>query len=126
LLARLHWWKLQPMDHAITCPQPRGQDHRLELATSRGKVKLRCPPQTTYWLLAEPGRQYLVYARGVTADLSIDIAPAMSGYSAQLYNPRTGDMTTSDCDIEPDSLRWKPPDERDWVLWVTDRETIIK
>jgi hypothetical protein len=124
--AGLQWWKLEPRDDAIHCPQPRSQDHRLELVTSTGKVKLRCPPQTTYWLLAEPGRHYLLYARGVTSDMSIDIAPAISGYSAQLYNPRTGDLTTSDCNIEPDSLRWTPPDEQDWVLQVTNCEAIVK
>ncbi|MBN1465479.1 DUF4038 domain-containing protein [candidate division KSB1 bacterium] len=126
LLARLHWWKLQPIDEAISCPQPRGQDHRLEFATSTGKVKLRCPPQTTYWLLAEPGRHYLLYARGVTKEMTIDLVPSTNGYRAQLYDPRTGDLTKVDRGLEPASLRWTPPDEQDWVLWVTDRETIIK
>jgi hypothetical protein len=106
----LDWWKLEPHDAWITCATPRGKDGR-----QLGRL---APPATTYWLLAEPGRRYLAYARGVTDELLIHLGPkGASQYRAQLLNPRSGALKQIGGKHElTDTFEWVPPTKQDWVL----------
>jgi hypothetical protein len=106
----INWWKLEPHDEWLTCDAPRGKDGK-EL----GRL---APPTTTYWLLAEPGREYVAYARGMKEELTLQLGPSASGdYSIRLYNPRTGEMKSIVNEIRPiEKYAWTPPDSKDWVL----------
>jgi hypothetical protein len=68
-------------------------------------------------LLAEPGRQYVAYARGVKEELTLQLGPSAAGdYSIRWYNPRTGQMTSIGTEALNESYTWTPPDSNDWVL----------
>jgi hypothetical protein len=110
LFTQLDWWKLQPRDDLLSCPVPRGQDGR-ELGRS-------VPPATTYWLLADPGKDYLVYARGVSRALTIQLEPGDSDeYRVRLFNPRSGgfQQVTNQRKLKTTRV-WTPPTVEDWVL----------
>ncbi len=48
----------------LCCAQPRGKDRRVKVRMSPSYTRtVRRPPRTAYWLLAEPGRHYILYAR---------------------------------------------------------------
>jgi hypothetical protein len=113
LFAGLKWWKLVPRDQWITCNTPRGKDGK--------HLGRTAPPATTYWLLAEPGRQYLAYARGLDAPLKLNLGPnAVGEYRVKLYNPRSGEITPlGEKRKLQDTFTWTPPDKNDWVLWLT-------
>lgn len=112
------WWGLEPSDGQVSCATPRDKDGR-EL----GRL---APPATTYWMLADPGTCYLVYARGLRDQLSIQLGPDHgSQYEAELVNLRTGRRTPASLD-EPARdgvVKWTPPDRRDWVLRLSKSES---
>jgi hypothetical protein len=103
------WWQPEPHDEWLTSAVVRGRD--------RKELGHRAPPATTYWLLAEPGRQYVAYARGVKEELTLQLGPSAAGdYSIRWYNPRTGQMTSIGTEALNESYTWTPPDSNDWVL----------
>ena len=108
--SKIEWWRLTPKDDWLTCKTSPGKDTR-EL----GKL---APPITTYWLLAEPRKQYIVYARGITKALTIDLGQEAEGrYTMDVFNPRTGATETLDTKLKLDKkYEWTPPDDQDWVL----------
>ena len=110
LFAKLDWWKLTPHDEWLTCKTPRGKDGR-----QRGRT---APPAATYWLLAEPGRCYLAYARGVTAELRLELGPNARGeYRARLHDPRTGaTWPIGGKHALKNTFTWTPPNSDDWVV----------
>jgi hypothetical protein len=110
---RTKWWRLRPRDEWLTCRQHRGDDGK-EL----GRL---APPRTTYWLLAEPGQQYIAYARGLIERLRFQLGKATEGaFAAHLFNPRSGEFKQIGSAIRlSDSYDWLPPDENDWVLQLT-------
>ena len=57
------WWKLKPHDELLTCETPRGKEGK--------EFNQTVPPATTYWCLAEPGKQYIVYARGLKTPVTL-------------------------------------------------------
>ena len=89
---------------------PRGKDRR--------QLGRTAPPRTTYWLLAEPGRCYLAYARGLADELKLKLGPNAEGeYRARLYDPRSGSIQPVGGRHElKDTFTWTPPDSDDWVL----------
>jgi len=110
LFLELDWWKLRPQDELLSCSVPRGKDGR--------QLGRTAPPATTYWMLADSGRNYLVYARGLTAELTVKLGPnAADEYRARLFNPRTDDMRPIDDKREvKTAFAWPPPSADDWVL----------
>ena len=116
-LSELEWWKLQPQDDWISSSTPRSSDRNVRL----GSRTLLAPPETTYWLLAEPPKQYVAYVRGLKDNVTIDLGPADTGIGkARLLNPRTGE--TEDIDsktVGQNKFEWSPPDTRDWVLHLS-------
>jgi hypothetical protein len=119
--SELKWWKLQPYDDWISSKIPRSSDQQVRVGLNTGsKRTLRCPPRTTYWLLTEPGKQYVAYMRGLTNKVNIEFGPGPVTVSKVfLFNPRT-DQTSSiieDASLT-DSFEWLPPDSEDWVLLI--------
>lgn len=113
----LDWWKLEPRDDRLTSSTPRGEDGtHLDRTT---------PPSTIYWMLAQPGKHYIAYARGLGDELTIDLgANAGGGYRVRLFNPRTGAVrTVAEHEEIESAFTWTPPDADDWILHLSRRET---
>ncbi len=104
---QLDYWTLEPHDELLRCGTSRGKDGKESGHTA--------PPQTTYWCLAEPGRQYVLYARGVTQPVELALDKPTPALSATLFNPRTGE-TKSLGHTEGERYSFTPPDEHDWVV----------
>jgi hypothetical protein len=106
LFSGLEWWKLSPHDELLICETPRGSEGR--------EFSRIVPPATTYWCLAEPGKQYVVSFRGLSAPLRLKLAGG-GPLQATLLNPRTGERSN----IAPTSgeeYNIRPPDDQDWVV----------
>jgi hypothetical protein len=68
--------------------------------------------------LAEPGRDYLVYAPSggkFTVDLS---AGAGEGFAAEWFNPRNGKAKQREIVVPTGRTSFRCPDGQDWVLWL--------
>lgn len=113
------WWRLEPHDELITAREPRGEDRAVELPRASRRSRVRIPPATTYWALADPGRAYVAYVRGLSGPTSISLGRGAGGqYRLRQFDPRTGrseDLGTRKAD---DTIRYEAPDERDWVLVI--------
>ena len=106
------WWQLLPQDEWVTCAQPRGQDRILE-----GQV---APPEVTYWCLADPvGKVQIIYVRGVHTPLRIQHFFEAGTLRAQVFDLRSGAVSSGKVTTAAGGLSWTPPDERDWVLALT-------
>ncbi len=107
------YWKLVSHDELLICKTPRADDSR-----HLGRLS---PPSTTYWLLAETGRQYVLYVRGLNGKITFDLKKNNFGrFNIRLFNPCTGEIKTIGEAIELNSsYTWTPPDNNDWVLYFT-------
>jgi len=103
------WWKLQPHDDLLACETPRGKEGK--------EFERLTPPATTYWCLADPGRQYLIYARGLSAAVKVDLKAGP--LSAMQFNPRTGERKDLGSNSGKEIFEFRPPDEQDWVVLLT-------
>jgi hypothetical protein len=110
LFTGLHWWTLEPHDELLLCQTPRGRD--------RSHLNRVAPPETTYWCLAEPGRTYVLYVRGLSEPVGLALASPGGGLGARQWNPRTGEFTA--IQFKPDNGRFSyhPPDAQDWLVVV--------
>jgi hypothetical protein len=117
LFTTLEWWKLAPADDRITCSVARSDDRTRRVNRNGRTVSVAAPPKKVYWLLADAGRTYVAYVRGVEAELTIAVDPGT--YSVRQYNPRTGDLTLRETRNAVNSIPYQPPDGQDWVLLLT-------
>ncbi len=108
----IEYWKLKPADSLLSCNTPRGKDDR--------HLNKITPPAITYWLLSEPGKQYVVYARGISEKITVTIDKASeTEFLVRLFNPRTGESTTlKEHTVIKGKYDWTPPDKNDWVLYI--------
>jgi hypothetical protein len=114
-LSELDWWKLQPHDDWITSATPRSSDGNVRL----GSRTLLCPPKTTYWLLAEPGKRYVAYVRGLMGKVAIKLDSEATGVlKARLLDPRTSQAKPVEVKTVDGRCEWSPPDAQDWVLYL--------
>lgn len=118
----LEWWKLQPHDDWISSSTPRSSDRQVRIGPkTAGGQTLLYPPETTYWLLAEPGKQYMAYIRGITKKVTIEFGPgAVSVTKALQFNPRTGETMSISKNSQSERFEWLPPDTKDWVLLLSN------
>ncbi len=113
--AGISWWALNPADAMLTSREPREGDRTLVIEGAR-RVTIVRPPARTYWMLADAGETYVVYARGLRNSIRVDFAARARRYRARLLDPRTGEFTALG-EIGPIAEHaWQPPDEQDWVL----------
>lgn len=108
----LDWKSLEPADELVTADMPRGKDRR--------ELGQLAPPATTYWCLAEPGEAYVVYARGLKDGTPIRLRLDRGKYATELFDPRTGERHEAVVRGDEAARLWLPPDERDWVLVLTN------
>ncbi len=123
--AGLEWWTLQPMDELISSPQPRSEERNVQVRMSPTHTrKVRRPALITYWLLADPGEQYILYARGVSQEITLSFGDqANSWYAAQLFNPQTGERKQVKAPPQQDNaLIWTPPSDQDWILHLVSEK----
>lgn len=105
------WWRLEPHDGLLSCGTPRGNDRR-----DLGRT---APPAATYWCLAEPGRQYVAYMRGVERAVTLDVGETGEDCRVRQFDPRAGTFRVLELAPVNGRLEFRPPDKRDWVLEVT-------
>jgi Protein of unknown function (DUF4038)/Domain of unknown function (DUF5060) len=107
----LPWWKLNPHDELLTCQTPRGRDGK--------EFNRTVPPAEAYWCLAQPGQQYIVYARGLNVPLTLAIEPSAEPLTAMQFDPRTGERKSLGTVAGPSQFEFRPPDPQDWILLLT-------
>lgn len=113
----LEYWKLEPHEDLISCATPRGADRKERDETGPRPLNLIRAPAAAYWCLAEPGRSYAVYVRGVREPVWLRVTGAMR-WNARRFDPRTGEMETLRLGVGPRGVQLRAPDERDWVFVV--------
>jgi hypothetical protein len=106
--APLPWWKLKSHDELLACEAPRGEEGK--------EFERTIPPATTYWCLAEPGRQYVVYARGLTTPVKLALEASSGPLTAVQLNPRSGERKELGAISSRDRFEFRPPDAEDWVV----------
>lgn len=109
LFTGLAWWTLEPRDELVTAGVRRGSDGK--------HLERLAPPEATYWALATPGQQYIVYVRGRAETVSIHLENGRE-LRARQFDPRAGSFS----ELPPPAAgpyRYKPPDRQDWVVVVT-------
>jgi hypothetical protein len=108
VFAPLAWWKLAPHDELLSCPTPRGADGKERNQT--------VPPAVTYWCLAEPGQQYVVYARGLKEPVTLALGGGQTALARTLIDPRTGVRQALGVVVAREQFEFRPPDQEDWVV----------
>ena len=109
LFEAVEWWKLVPADPLVSSAAPRQGDRSY---TVRNRAR---PPVATYWAMADPGRTYLLYTRGVTEPVELE-AVCWPGLQVRLFNPRTGKFTAAGSHEGWAPFVFQPPDKQDWVV----------
>lgn len=105
IFGELPWPQLAPHDELLACPTPRGAEGK--------EFGRTIPPPTAYWCLADPGKSYLVYFRGLKTPLTLTL-PKDTPLPATQINPRTGERLALGRAIDRFEIR--PPDDQDWVI----------
>jgi hypothetical protein len=102
-------------------------DQRIAYANSKGIVvglavawadKRKQEPFA--WCLAQPGKQYVLYARGL-AD-SMELTLEGGHYTARQFNPRTGEFTDLSKPNGAMPFHYRPPDQQDWVVLLQEEK----
>lgn len=106
----LQWWKLQPHDALLSSESSRGTEGK--------EFNQTVPPAATYWCLAEPGRQYIVYCRGLKTPVKLALDSASGPFSAMQFDPRSGERKDLGPVLSCDRFEFQPPDEQDWIVLV--------
>jgi len=106
----IDWWKLEPHDELLTSNIPRGKEDK-----QYGKI---VPPSKTYWLLSEPDKHFILYARGLNDIITLNTKSGLSAiFSIHLFNPRNGQIKLISANQKLENeFKWLPPDDNDWVL----------
>ncbi|MCI0722172.1 MAG: DUF4038 domain-containing protein [Acidobacteria bacterium] len=110
LFTGMEYWKLEPHDELIRCNTPRG--------TEAKEFKRTIPPPATYWCLAQPGKQYVLYVRGLSDSMELTLGGG--NYTARQFNPRTGEFTALSKPNGAAPFYYRPPDQQDWVVLLEE------
>jgi hypothetical protein len=106
IFTSLEWWKLEPADKTLVYSAPREKDGR--------ELNQIAPPKLTYWCLSEPGRQYVLYVRGVARPIIMPVKG--DGFKVQEWNPRTGKSRNIRLQLVREGFKYHPSDAQDWVV----------
>jgi hypothetical protein len=110
IFSGLQWWKLEPHDELLSCDTPRGSEGK--------EFNHTVPPASTYWCLAESGKKYLAYFRGLDKPLTLRLQPDTSEWMAIRIDPRTGERTEVEGTVGS-QFEFHPPDKQDWLILLT-------
>lgn len=107
LFRAIAWWRLGPRDDLVRCSVERGPERTLDGQPA--------PPHATYWCLAEPGEQYLLYVRGLAVPVELSLDAETATYAVRQFDPRDGTFQPLGTKVLS-SLTYLPPDESDWIV----------
>jgi hypothetical protein len=117
LFTDLDWWRLEPRDDLVSASVKRGEDRRIEHESYTRP--LLAPPEVTYWALAEEGRQYVCYVRGVSGKVMLSLGQGTGRtYQLRQFDPRTGEYREIGIQKRGDRIEYIPPNAWDWVLVI--------
>ncbi|HUT89488.1 MAG TPA: hypothetical protein VMY37_08330 [Thermoguttaceae bacterium] len=102
----------------VVLTEPDGKTTRsTPLFWDGGKTRsLTQPPAATYGCLAESGRRYVVYGRGLKKPVELSLKASSGSLSARQFDPRTGESKTVVPRVADNRLTYQPPGDRDCVL----------
>jgi hypothetical protein len=113
----LEYWKLEPHDELLTCATPRSAGRYRKVEVNDRQRTMNQTSATTYWCLAEPGSQYLVYLRGLRETLTVQLKPGFTA-KATLLDSRTGERKELKTSPNEARLSFQPPNEEDWLVVI--------
>ena len=110
----LAWWDFIPADELLSSAAPRSGDR-----TARdGSQEVR-PPEAAYWALADPGKAYVIYVRGIGEPVQLELGARSRTYRISEFSPRTGELRDLGSQAVSGTYQYRPPDRRDWVVRLT-------
>ncbi|MEZ0259270.1 MAG: DUF4038 domain-containing protein [Chthoniobacter sp.] len=115
LFSSLDYWKLVPHDELLTSSIPRAERQSQDAATSERRAGEKTP-LIANWCLAEPGRQYLLYTRGLKAPVRLALDSRGGPWKIIQFDPRTGERKPLGSTTNREHFEYLPPDEQDWVV----------
>ncbi len=111
----LEWWRLSPADELLSSKAERTGDFIDAAPAGSQKTRVH-PPKVVYWSMAAPGEIYVLYVRGTTEPVNLDLAAHTRFYRIRQYNPRTGEYAILAASSRLAQYTYKAPDTQDWVV----------
>jgi hypothetical protein len=112
LFTALPYWKMIPADQLLSSAAIRTPDR------TDGGVH---PPALTYWAMTVPGETYLLYVRGTTETMELDLGARPRRFAIREFNPRTGEFRTLGEQMVNGKYKYNAPDRQDWVVLLEGR-----
>ncbi len=114
----LDYAQLEPHDELIGSAAARTADRGTRPNTNDVQPGNTRVPATTYWCLANPGKTYVVYVRGTTQPVTLELAAASAHrWQAERFDPRTGARQAVTAPATgASSYKFTPPDAQDWLV----------
>jgi len=116
LFTGLEWWRLVPSDGLIASEPESAPDGKVERGDGRTGVR---PPAKACWVMSDPGETYLLYARGTSQSVEMDLGARGRSFRIRRFNPRTGEFAELGTAPVANRYRFEPPNEEDWLLLLT-------
>ncbi len=118
--SELEYWKLEPRDQLLSCEQNRTADRWSQLKLGDRTSNLRTAPETTYWCLTDLDKTYVVYVRGITKPVNLELAKGgLHSWRVELFDPRSGTRSSMPPPASHSlSYSFHPPDAQDWIVVV--------
>lgn len=116
----LEYWKLEPRDQLLSCEENRTADRWSQLKLGDRTSNLRTAPETTYWCLTDLDKTYVVYVRGITKPVNLELAKGgLHSWRVELFDPRSGTRSSMPPPASHSlSYSFHPPDAQDWIVVV--------
>jgi len=111
----LEWWRLAPADELLTSKAARTPDFTDADPVNPKRSRLH-PPKTVYWAMAAPGETYILYVRGTTEPVRLDLAAHTRPYRVRQFDPRTGAYRSLEAPPRLNEYTYQAPDTQDWVV----------
>lgn len=112
----LEWWRLVPADSLLTGETARGADRSQQVPNRGRELAVIRPPAVTYWAMAIPGDVYVIYARGVTGALRLELDARPGRFAVRQFSPRSGEARDLGVVAIDRAYEYTPPDGQDWAV----------
>ncbi|MCP5114228.1 MAG: hypothetical protein GY953_25645 [bacterium] len=112
----LDWWRFIPADELISCSRPRDKTRSVKVKRAGRDITAVRPAERTYWAMADPGEQYIIYVRGLREPVVLAHDARAGEFRARQYNPRTGEFTSLGTVEITNEYEYTPLNLQDWVL----------
>ncbi|MBN1640685.1 MAG: DUF4038 domain-containing protein [Anaerolineae bacterium] len=108
LFRSLDWWRLSPRNDLLRAAVARSDERQIA-----GRP---APPVRTYWCLAEPGKAYVLYVRGMETPVVLSLDAPPGRYALRQFDPRSGAWSDLGALAGRSAYAYRPPDAADWVV----------